>query len=311
MDDTVDILLATYCGGTYLTEQLASLERQTHPRWRLLIRDDGSTDDSLALLENFQQRHPNHVHLLIGGTRGGASANFSALLEASTAPYVMCCDQDDVWDNDKVALSLLEMQALERQHGTEAPLLVHTDLRVADASLRIVDTSFWHYSKLYPQQTTSLNRLLVQNVVTGCASLCNRSLLDVALPIPTSAIMHDWWLALVAGTFGYISALPRATITYRQHSSNVVGAQQFGTWQWLQRARRQLGALSSKKHAQASTFLQHYLQRLNQPQRAILEAYLSLSERGFFSSRYLSLRHGFRKQGALRQLAALLLLKQP
>ena len=139
------------------------------------------------------------------------------------ADYVMFCDQDDVWHPDKVRLTLRLMEQVETD--LSLPVLVHTDLRVVDGELREMDPSFQHYSGLDGHRP-SLPQLLVQNVVTGCTVMINRSFGAAGLPPGGGGdmLMHDWWLALIAAAMGRAVFLDRATIDYRQHGGNVVGA---------------------------------------------------------------------------------------
>src|SRR5262245_40587271 len=117
-DSTIDILLATYNGAAYLAEQLDSIEAQTHPNWRLIARDDGSTDGTLAVIETFRARHSEKVVVLRDEDGNiGLVQNFSRLMEASTAPYAAFCDQDDVWLPEKLSLCLERMRDLEAEHG--------------------------------------------------------------------------------------------------------------------------------------------------------------------------------------------------
>src|SRR5437763_17125550 len=99
---TVDILLATFNGAKYLPELLSSLEGQSRADWRLIVRDDLSSDASPAILDAFAERHAGRVDVL-RDERGrlGSVANFAALMEVSAAPYFMFCDQDDIWLSSK------------------------------------------------------------------------------------------------------------------------------------------------------------------------------------------------------------------
>src|SRR5690606_13737176 len=150
---------------------------------------------------------------------------FARLLGASTADYIMFCDQDDVWLPGKVTLTLAKMQELEAACGAETFLLVHTDLRIVDENLNLVADSGHRYQQIDPDRGNTLGRLLVQNIATGCTIMVNRALRDLALPIPGAALMHDHWLSLVSACFGKIAYLPEPTLLYRQHSGNKVGAQ--------------------------------------------------------------------------------------
>jgi len=215
---TVDILLATYNGETFLTEQLESLLAQSVTDWRLLIRDDGSTDNTMQILQAYRAREPLRIHILDNlHQRLGASGNFSALLHASSAGYVMCCDQDDVWMQDKIARTLGAMQALEALHGSHCPLLVHTDAVIVGEAQQQISLPFARHHH-------SFTRQLVQNTVQGCSLMANRALVQRAVPIPSAARMHDMWLGITAAAFGHITYLHEPTFYYRQHSANAVCA---------------------------------------------------------------------------------------
>ena len=225
----IDILLATYNGENYIAEQIESILAQSDTQWKLLIHDDGSTDDTVDIIKDYEQRFPEKVHFINDGViAGGAEANFSHLMDISTSPYIMFCDQDDFWEIDKVAVSLEAMSDLEQQYGSNTPLLIHTDMSVVGNNLNTIHPSYWSYQGLssrFSQPPTGLNRLLLQNVVTGCTVLFNRELLRLALPMPKGVVMHDWWVALVASAFGVIHTIDQQTIRYRQHNGNTLGVQ--------------------------------------------------------------------------------------
>jgi glycosyltransferase involved in cell wall biosynthesis len=256
-DWTIDILLATYNGAAYLEEQLASIEAQTHPNWRLIARDDGSSDLTPEMLAAFRVRYPERVTILRDGEGNlGLVQNFSRLMEASTAPYATFCDQDDVWLAEKLSLCLERILELEVQHGSDKPLLVFTDLTVVDEELKVIHPSFWQYQGLRPERCNDLNRLLLQNVVTGCTALMNRSLVRKAGPLPRSAIVHDWWVALVAAGFGRSRSVSQPTVLYRQHPENRIGAKSATLLNMLGRACRVLSTNDEIKAKGLSPFTQ-------------------------------------------------------
>ena len=196
MSKATEILVATYNGQRFLREQFDSLLAQTCKDFTIRIRDDGSTDNTAQIIEQYVECHPGRIILEEnGGETSGACANFSRLLEATDADYVFFCDQDDVWLPEKVETQRKQLMDLEEEHGEDTPLLVHSDLEVVDENLNTLDQSFWHYQYLCPEKMQTLNRLLVQNCVTGCATAVNKSLAKLGAPIPSEAIMHDWWLA--------------------------------------------------------------------------------------------------------------------
>ncbi|MEE8504787.1 MAG: glycosyltransferase family 2 protein, partial [Kiloniellales bacterium] len=223
--DTIDILLATYNGQAFLEEQLDSIAAQTHGDWRLIARDDGSTDRTPEILDAFRTRHPGKVVVLEDGDGNlGLVRNFSRLMAYSDAPYAAFCDQDDVWIPEKLDLSLAKMRELEREHGNGTPLLVFTDLTVVDEGLEVVHDSFWRYADLDPAAINNVSNMMIGNVVTGCTLIMNEVLRDSAVPIPDEAVVHDWWIAASASMFGKAAHIDRPTVLYRQHGGNSMGA---------------------------------------------------------------------------------------
>lgn len=220
----IQILLACFNGEKFLAEQLDSILAQSMQDFEILIRDDGSSDSTLSIVKEYQERFPQKIRLIPSSRRLGVIGNFNALLEASTADYLLFSDQDDIWLKDKVKLQVDALKKGEEKYGKSTPLLVHTDLTVVDSEQTIISPSFWQFSKIDPVKGQSLNRLLVQNTVTGCAMGINRALASIGAPIPGQALMHDWWLALVAKLTGHILVLKESTLLYRQHANNTLGA---------------------------------------------------------------------------------------
>ena len=263
----IEVVLPTYNGAAYLKEQVDSIHRQTLRPQRLLVRDDGSTDGTRALLAELQQHYGSWLHWLPAEQNLGCSANVNCLLEASRAPYVALADQDDIWLPEKLAQSLALLQRLEQQHGVQRPLLVHSDLELMAADGRRLGSTYVQHQRLDPRRTAP-EPLALTNVVTGCTAMVNRALLDQALPIPPEALMHDWWLALVASRCGAIGWLPQPTVLYRQHGGNVLGAQGLGLTYWITRLRNLLLDPAAGGHTraalrQAACFEQRYGQALS------------------------------------------------
>ncbi|OLV18404.1 glycosyltransferase family 2 protein [Deinococcus marmoris] len=220
-----EIVLATFNGDRYLKDQLDSLEAQT-VRCNILCHDDGSSDNTLVLLKEHALNN-NHLHIISGPPSGSAGQNFSFLLENTTANYVFCADQDDVWLPDKVAHGLKIIQFYEQVYGSDMPLIVHSDMTLIDEHGKNIASSMWEYQNIDPDWGSQFNLLLTQNVIAGCSMVVNRALLNLALPVPATAIMHDWWLALVACAFGKVIWEAESKILYRQHTKNVMGAEKY------------------------------------------------------------------------------------
>lgn len=308
MSEQVDVLLATFQGANYLEEQLESILTQSHPQLHLWIRDDGSTDQTLEILQKWTRTYPQKITLLPSDGHLGIKGNFSELMKISHAPYIMFADQDDKWLPNKVEISLDHLKAMERQYGSHLPLLIHTDLKVVDQNLKEIAQSFWHYAGLHPDHT-SLNRLLSQNVMTGCTMLMNRALIDLAHPIPSVAVMHDWWVALVSSCFGHIQFVNQPTILYRQHDSNDIGAKSYSLMSFLYQSSKEAckKANSLKQTYQQAFYLLEYFEHLlSIEKKNLLQAYGELERLPYFKKRYQMIKYQFFKQGFLRNAKMLL-----
>lgn len=309
----IRILMATYNGERWLAEQLESLMNQTEKGWKLFIRDDGSTDATVKILQRWQERYPEQITWYADNQRLGPAQSFSKLMVANqSADYLFFCDQDDVWAADKLERSLAAIREMEDCFGTETPLLVHHDLTVCDQSLIPIADSFLEFQALDPTKN-SLSRLLLQNVVTGCTTGINRALAQKAGAVPEAAVMHDWWLALVATSFGRIRCLwDPELIRYRIHGSNTCGtAERALSWSHIRRRLTQKDGLSLHTllrpyYRQARAFLERFQGELNPRQTEMLQAFIHLPCRNWLARRWSILRYGFWKQEWIRNVAWLL-----
>ncbi len=224
----IDILMSTFNGERYLGEQIRSILGQTVSEFRIIVRDDGSTDRTFDLVEEFC-REDDRVTLLSDGEGNlGLRRSFMRLLEASEGEYFMFADQDDVWLPEKIERSIAVIRELESLSNKSEPLLVFTDLRVTNDMLETIDESLWHYQRLRPEISQDWKRLLAQNVVTGCTILANRAAARASLPFALPEMMHDHWVAVNAARHGKIGYINEPTVLYRQHAANAEGSRDFG-----------------------------------------------------------------------------------
>ncbi len=286
----LDILLATYNSEKYLREQLDSILQQDFRDYTLFIRDGGSRDSTLKILEEYQDPRIR----FIGSAPASALKNFSALLEHSTAPLTMFSDHDDVWMPDKITRTLAKYQP------TDIPTMIFTDAVLTNSALRPIAASSLRYQHLDPTRLT-LRQQLLQNVPFGNTMLINRALRELAMPIPPQAVMHDHWLSLTAAVFGQIIFLPETTLFYRQHGKNVSGARRIPAVSgWAERFNARV--------VQAGVFLEQFREKLSPDDRLLLEEFSRLPEKGFLERRRIILRHRIYKSGFLRNLAMMLTL---
>lgn len=223
--DQAAILLATFNGEQYIREQLDSLFQQTNQNWHLFIHDDGSADQTIAIIHKYQLRFPDRITILGGRATGNSRDNFFYLLSQVEAPYYFFCDQDDAWLPEKIEKTYQRMKEIEEK---ELPCLVFTDLRVVDESLNCIAEKMEYYQKLN-YQDLSFKQLMVQAAVTGCTMMINQVLRNRMLLSSdhNDIIMHDWWASMIAAKFGKISCLNEPLVLYRQHSGNSVGARDY------------------------------------------------------------------------------------
>lgn len=242
--DKIAILMATYNGQKYLREQLDSIREQTMQDWVVFFHDDGSTDTTMEIIREYETKDPARFCYVDGPATGGAKNNFFYLMSQVEAPYYMFCDQDDVWKKKKIELTHNKMLELEKKDEKDVPCLAFTELEVVDWNRDIISNTMSQFQGLDCSKT-SINRLLMQNVVTGCTVEINRVLRDMGLVYrdADAIIMHDWWLSLIAAAYGRIEFLNVPTIEYRQHGDNSVGALAIHSRKYLAKRLHQASAI--------------------------------------------------------------------
>lgn len=276
----ITVLLATWNGEQYLKEQMDSLLQQTDPEFSILISDDGSTDRTPFLIKEYETRYPKRISSLkISSPTGSARDNFYRLIKASSDEYLMFCDQDDIWLPDKVETTKKEMERMEEKWGKDMPILVHSDLLITDQNGSLRCNSMARYQKIAVNDNRT-SHYLVENNITGCTMMINKSLQTLLEPLPENGMMHDWWIGLVASCFGKISYINRPLIKYRQHGGNQVGARS-GTSQLLERTnnRKRIKDNYLGLFDQANAFLTVYGSSMSPDQKELFEAFLSIKDK--------------------------------
>ena len=230
------ILLSTYNGEEFLDEQLDSILDQSVKDIVIVVRDDGSSDETTAVLARYEKNYSEKFCLLPSDDQNlGAKGSFACLmryvLENKHAlgldrAYMMFADQDDIWIPQKAEYEFQRLLQIERRESSLIPALVHSDLEVIDRHGKCIAESFIAYQGLKIDRGNLVN-LALSNLVTGCTAVINEELANKALPIPNDAIMHDWWLAVTAAAFGAREFIDQPLVRYRQHDANAIGAQQF------------------------------------------------------------------------------------
>lgn len=221
----IDILLPTYNGEKYVREQIDSILHQSAADWRLIIRDDGSTDTTPQIIKEYAETYPDRI-LCVYDEKGnlGVTNGVFELLRYVKADYVMLCDQDDVWFPNKVA-RLEKCICMKEKEYPESPILVHSEGILTDEKLRAIGrNSLVSYQEGRDKHRTSFAPLLLCNSVQGASMIFNRELLKILLEfLPESVnrkILHDSIIASVASINGKIFFYHKPLMYYRKHGSN-------------------------------------------------------------------------------------------
>jgi len=223
----ISACVPTYNGAAYIHAQLASILASPLVT-EVLVSDDGSTDGTLDVVRSLQDPRIR----LVEGPRRGLVRNYEALLARATGEVIFLADQDDVWLPDKVEVML--------RHLRDADLVV-CDCRVTDSTLAVVHPSFFALRGSGP----GLLRNLMRNGYLGCCIALRRELLQHALPFPERLPMHDWWLGLIAESFGRVAFVPQPLVLYRRHGANASTTAEASRASWSQRIRWRLTLLTA------------------------------------------------------------------
>lgn len=305
MEELVEIVMTTYNGERFVAGQLRSLLSQTHKNIRIQVYDDLSSDGTEAIVKEFADRderviwHKNPKNL-------GYTHNFLRGVMRTEADYVMLCDQDDIWKEDKVAKTLEFMIANERESG-KVPVLVFTDADVYNGRT-IENRSFQKSTHLNPKNV-DIGHLLMENKCIGCTVMVNKCLVQHLGRIPSEIRFHDWWLALIAASFGRVCYLDEMTLLYRQHGDNQVGGTGFAGY-----VKKRLAGLADQKSSIRATYRQGrlfygiYRGELKGKSLEVVKNFAMMENASFVRRRLNMFRYGYKKSGTIRNIGLFLLM---
>ncbi|VTS20934.1 glycosyltransferase [Streptococcus pseudoporcinus] len=289
----INILMSTYNGEQFLAEQIESIRNQTITDWHLLIRDDGSSDRTPEIIEEYVAKD-SRIHFINAENREnyGVIKNFFTLLKYEKADYYFFSDQDDIWLPDKMAVQLEEAQ----KYDTNTPLLVYTDLKVVNSHLETMYDSMISYQS--DHANTSLLEELTENTVTGGTTLINHALAGHWTD-PSDLLMHDWFLALIAASMGNLVYLDSVTELYRQHEANVLGARTWSkrikTWLKPQLLIKKYWWLIRSSQKQAEKLLEL---PISQKERTLVSHFVTLLEQPLITRIAHLKKYGYKKNRA-------------
>ena len=214
----IAIILSTFNGERFLAEQIDSIVGQTYHDWTLLIRDDGSTDGTRAIVERYAAADPRIRFVNPGDTTNvGVHRSFKALAAFETADWYFLSDQDDVWKPEKIEAML----AFASSSDPATPSLYYSDLTTVTEDMDVISERVKNTTGTY--RAPGLKDFLAGPPVTGCAAMFNTALRDLWLRDEEIVAYHDSFLGILAVAFGELTFIDESYVLYRQHSDNAVG----------------------------------------------------------------------------------------
>ena len=235
---SISVALCSFNGGRFIGEQLASIARQKLPPAEIVVCDDGSTDGTIAIVEEFACTAPCPVRVEKHASPLGVAANFGRAIELCSGDLIALADQDDVWEPHKLERIAAAFTADERLG------LVFSDATAVDTAGNPLGYRLW--DALVPPFTGSERRLASQGrlfdvllrhyVVTGATLAFRGRYRDLVLPIPTNAL-HDAWIAVLIGAVTPCRMIEEPLIRYRQHTTQMQGERPLGFFDQLRAAR--------------------------------------------------------------------------
>ena len=221
----VQVLMSTYNGEKYLEEQIDSIVKQEDVELEILVRDDGSKDSSIKILEDLSKKYKNIKYYK--GDNLGPARSFMELLNKSDEKfdYYAFADQDDVWMPNKLINAIKKLEECE-----DKPALYMSALEIVDENLNFIETK-------KVEGNFSFEGEMIKNFATGCTMVLNKKLVNIVKEYnPTYLIMHDSWITRVCYAIGgNVIIDEKSYIKYRQHGDNVLGYKDEG----LQKLKRQ------------------------------------------------------------------------
>ncbi len=256
MTPEVQVLLSTYNGEVYIEEQIRSILNQKDVQVSLLIRDDGSSDSTVSIIEGI---HDPRIHVIREENVGSTKSFMKLIRLAGKSAFYAFSDQDDVWDEEKL------ITAVSSIGDYPVPAIYSSAARLVDSALQPLGT-------VNCRAKTDLGSAIVKNYVTGCTCVMNHALMELLKAgTPESIPYHDWWANLVALSAGGVSVYDEVPhVSYRQHGHNVVGASENPLVKWRRRLERFKSSRYERDHM-AEELLRLYDDRISPDARDLLE----------------------------------------
>ena len=289
----VDIVLATFNGEKFLSAQISSIIAQTYKDWRLIIHDDGSCDNTLEIIRSFLRIDDRIILIEDGIINGSAMGNFMHTLKNSDSDFIMFCDQDDIWFDNKIEIMLDVMKSCNQ----DIPVVAYCQPYIWKPNNGIKGIEGLR------RLDTQLKDFLFHNGgIHGCVSCFNRKAKEMMLKYKGSIAMHDHLLNLITITFGEVRPVFIPLQLYRQHENNVTGNSKNGVplIRKIQIALKERNPVVCVKHYTAvKDFFAFYKNDIELENRQILHEYLKMPFRSKVCRFVSIIRFKYKRNGSL------------
>jgi len=306
----IAIIMGTYNGARYISEQIDSIMNNSCQEFILHVCDDGSTDDTLKIVDDYMHMYPNKIIIHKNQKNLNTINNMILWTQIIDSEYYMFCDQDDVWDKKKIEKSYSFIRKIEKENMGK-PVVIFTDAEVVDGKLEIIHKSFQKYESLSPYKL-GLEDLLMENKLLGCSVMFNKKtqiMLQVMKEIPHEIRMHDWWVGLIGAAFGKVAYLEDSLLKYRQHGGNVVGSMSVLKYLFVNitKINEQKKILYSI-FRQGGKFLEIYREYLTCEEIQYLTTFSTIEKQPFFKRKYMFIKNRYRKTGFIKNVGMFILV---
>lgn len=260
----VIICMSTYNGEKYVTEQIESLLNQTYSNIEIYVRDDGSKDNTIKILEEYEKQ--NKIHFIKGKNVGVVNSFNECLKEAyDNADYFAYCDQDDRWHENKIEKAVSKLK-IEKQ---ELPLLYFSEFNYCDENLNFVNKSNIN------KKGASFENSIVECISFGIVEVFNKKLAEKILKSGTDNIcFHDWWAYIIAAGLGKVVYDNEATVEYRRTGSNVSPSGKAGIQLQIYRIKKFIfGKYFKNIREQINKYKNLFYEELKQENKKIIDLF--------------------------------------
>lgn len=262
MKPSVSVLMSTYNGEKYLRQQISSIIAQKDVNIKLLVRDDGSSDNTKNILEEYAEN--GQLSWYQGENLKPARSFLKLLQDSPEADFYAFADQDDVWLEDKLFAATTALGSIDR------PAFYFCQTTLVDKDLNEIFTP-----KINPYLT--FGESLIYLYVSGCTIVINKQLRDIINSYkPQCNTMHDVWIYCIAQAINaYIYFDKKSHILYRQHETNTIGLGHSESYEWKQRIKRVIIKKEHMRSNRAKDILNGFGTMLNEQNYDILSLFVS------------------------------------